>query len=226
MSDIHLHAEILPNIRQANLYASLNSPRNEHTRIEIGSDKKTVTVSHKEHSASVYLSTEINGLTQLDDPTGSDRELSARLALAHTVDLSSQSEISIGNGAPWSAKDLGPTARIRCRSCSVEVLLPNVRLQYKDLPSEHWAEMMELWHCHRPHDHTPQDTHETADCAANSKGYGSLTKLTASADTVYVDISTFLLAESSCTNIQVGSLQFLSTVWLLRSNMRPSLSCG
>lgn len=209
MSGIDIYAEILPNIRQASLYASLQTPKNEHTKIDIGSDKRTVTVSHQGQSATVHLPSEINGCTQLGPSAGSDKELSARLTLSNTADLSYLPETSFGSEAPWSARELSQKSRIRCRFCSVEFLLPTVDLLYKDLPSENWAEMMELWHCHKPHDHIAPDAQETAEAAANSKGYGSLTRLNTSTNTVFVDIATFLLAGSSCMNIQVGAALFL-----------------
>lgn len=202
---IYLYAEVLANIRQANFYASLQTQKNEHTRIDIASDKKTVTVSHDGEIASIYLPTEISGTAQVDIPIDRGKEMAARLELANIMDMPAQVETAFGSEGPWSAKDLSPTTRIRCRNCNVDLLRLETLLDIKDLPSENWAEMMDLWHCHKPQDAHTEDGEDLAQ-AANSKGYGSHTKLKASPGTALVDTASFLLAESSWTNIQVGQV--------------------
>lgn len=43
-----------------------------------------------------------------------------------------------------------------CSSCG-RTLISNPKLQ--DMPLEVWAEMMEFWHCHKPHDHSQAPAH-------------------------------------------------------------------
>ena len=198
MPMIYLYAEVLANIRQANLYASLKTHKNEHTKIEIASDKKTITVSHDGETASIYLPTEIGGTAEVNIPIDRGKEMTVRLELADIKNMPSL-ENTIGHEGPWGATDLSPNARFRCRVCEAELLTNEVPLQFRDLPNECWAEMMDFWHCHRPQHGAGQEAEEAAD----SKGYGSHTKLKANPGIAFVDTAYFLLAEQDCRNIQV-----------------------
>jgi ubiquitin-protein ligase E3 D len=202
MPIIYLYAEVLANIRQANLYASLETHKNEHTTINIASDKKTITVSHDGETASLYLPTEIKGTAEISIPVDRGKEMSVRLELADIKNMPSVETDAINEG-PWSASDLTSDTQLRCRTCEVELLTNESPLIFKDLPSEHWAEMMDIWHCHRPQDAVPGQEKDVED-AADSKGYGSATKLKAISGVAFVDIASFLFAAQSCRNIQVG----------------------
>lgn len=208
---IYLYVEVLANIRQANLYASLQTHKNEHTNINIASDKKTVTVSHDGETASIYLPTEIGGTAEVNIPTERGKEMSVRLELADIENMPSV-ENTTGDEAPWSANDLSADTQIRCRVCKAELLTNEVPLDFKDLPSEHWAEMMDIWHCHRPQDAEPSQEKDAAE-AADSKGYGSSTRLKVAAGVAFVDAASFLITEQSCRNVQVGSTVFSSGVF-------------
>lgn len=212
MPIIYLYAEVLANIRQANLYASLETHKNEHTKIEIASDKKTITVSHDGETASIYLPTEIRGTAKVNIPIERGKEMTVRLELADIKNMPCL-ENTIGHEEPWSANDLSPNASLRCRVCEAEFLSNEVPLQFKDLPNECWAEMMDFWHCHRPQ-HAASSQAEDAEEAADSKGYGSHTKLKATPGVAIVDTAYFLLAEQDCRNIQVRFMNFLQALFI------------
>ncbi|ERF71020.1 hypothetical protein EPUS_03300 [Endocarpon pusillum Z07020] len=200
MPMIYLYVEVLANIRQANLYASLETHKNEHTKIDIASDKKTITVSHDGESASIYLPTEIGGTAEVSIPVDRGKEMSVRLELADIMNMPCVGNTT-GDEAPWAANDLSPNTQLRCRDCKTEILTNELPLQFKALPSEHWAEMMDIWHCHRPQDIEPSQG-EDARQAADSKGYGASTKLKAAAGIAFVDTASFLFAEQSCKDVQ------------------------
>lgn len=109
------------------------------------------------------------------------------------------------DAAPWSSKDLPSGSELRCAAtrgpsegCDA-VIVPNDRiLQCKDLPSETWAEMMELWHCHKP------DEPHSHDTGSQSKGYSAASKLSVQTGTLLIDTLTFLLSQTDCTNIEVS----------------------
>lgn len=205
MPTIYLYAEVLANIRQANIYASLETDKNEHTKVDIASDKKTITVSHDGGTASIYLPTKISGTAEVNisvGPSGRAKEMTLRLELAEIENLRPV-EDTYGNDGPWSASDLDPNTRLRCCVCEAELLTNEVSLHFKDLPSEHWAEMMDIWHCHRPQDVEP-GRGKDAEAAADCKGYGSSTKVKAAHGIGFVDTASFLFAEKSCRNVQVG----------------------
>lgn len=228
MSMIYLYVEVLANIRQANFYASLETYKNEHTKIDIASDKKTITVSHDGETASIYLPTEIGGTAEVNIPVDRSKEMSVRLELADIMNMPSV-ENAPGDEAPWSANDLGLNTQLRCRECKTEILTNELPLQFKDLPSEHWAEMMDIWHCHKPQAVEP-DKGEDAGKAADFKGYGASTKLKAAAGIAFVDAAFFLFAEQSCKDVQVLSTILSNVVpctlhsrkWCLASTPCPS----
>lgn len=78
---------------------------------------------------------------------------------------------------------------------------------WKDLPSENWAEMMEFWHCHKPHDHDQRDPESLA-----SKGYGANNAISAQPGIGFVDLTSFLFAESDCDGLKV-SLITIATIF-------------
>jgi hypothetical protein len=55
---------------------------------------------------------------------------------------------------PINAEDFGEAAALRCQCDTVWLGRP---LAVKALPSEQWAELMDFWHCHKPHVHGGQD---------------------------------------------------------------------
>jgi hypothetical protein len=70
---------------------------------------------------------------------------------------------------------------------------------WKDLPSENWAEMMEFWHCHKPHDHDAKD-----EDSLGKKGYGASSAIAAQPSVGLVDQTSFLVSEVDCTGLLVS----------------------
>ncbi|KAF5022241.1 hypothetical protein F66182_5714 [Fusarium sp. NRRL 66182] len=84
--------------------------------------------------------------------------------------------------------------------CGNEFVAQNTINTWKDLPSENWAEMMEFWHCHKPHDHQHQDSESLA-----TKGYGANHAISAQQGTGFVDLTSFLFQESDCSGLKYSS---------------------
>ncbi|KAK7923369.1 hypothetical protein PG985_007440 [Apiospora marii] len=97
---------------------------------------------------------------------------------------------------PWSAQDLSPGSSVYCRGCQTVVVAEGKIETWKDLPSENWAEMMEFWHCHKPHDHEHHDDQGLA-----SRGYGANSRLSGQSGVGLVDLTSLLFAQSDCSNI-------------------------
>ena len=201
MSDIYLYAEILANIKQVSLYASLQTTKNEETKIDISSDRRVVTVLHDGQSANIFLPTGIAGSAEVTIPAEKKKELSIRLEIEDLAGLSSANGYQSQNDYPWLAEDLSVDTVIRCDNCEATLIEPGSISTWKDLPSEGWAEMMDLWHCHKPHEHGPDNT-EIA--MAGQKGYSASSRLMATKGTGLIDVSTFLLAPEDCHQIQVS----------------------
>jgi ubiquitin-protein ligase E3 D len=200
MSETYLYAEILAHIGQVSLYASLQSAKNEETRIKISSDRRMITVSHDGDKESMFLPTGIGGDAEVTIPAERKLDLSLRLELEDLAGLPSLDELKSQNEYPWLAEDLGVETSIRCQACELEIIKAGDILIWKNLPSEGWAEMMELWHCHKPHDgHTDSNRTE----AAGGKGYAPSSRIRAAEQTGLIDVSSFLFDTRDCHHVQV-----------------------
>ncbi|KAM0146171.1 hypothetical protein ACHAPG_011281 [Botrytis cinerea] len=192
-----IYAELLSNIRQISILAFLDTPSDSSTKAELSADGTLLALRHAEQDILLTLPGQVVSNSKLREfPLGS-LELSWRLPLAGDfqradVDITQTIE------APWSAKDMVPGEQLfECRRCSTTIVEPDRINEWRDLPSEGWAEMMDFWHCHKPSDHADHN-HETENLAS-TKGYGANTKFNAQPRIGYMDHSTFLLAETDCT---------------------------
>lgn len=200
MTKIFLYAEVLTNIRQVTLYASLETVSTaDETVLHLASDKKRVKVQQGDVTAGIYLPTEISGSADLTIAAGKKKEISVRLEIGDTSELLPRDDVANAIEVPWSAQDLSEKMTIHCKKCQGMVVKSGKITAWKDLPSENWAEMMDFWHCHKPHD---DNTNENA---AGSKGYASTSQLAISPGTGLIDTVSFLLHKTDCTGLKVSS---------------------
>lgn len=215
-SAITLYTEVLLHIRTVTLFASLRTNKNHTTRATLSTDGYTISVSHEGSTASIRLPIKAKGGRSdatLDLPASPDcKELSLRLQIAEEPgsDLFSgfRSEERKANIVPWDGANLNDMkgAKAACKQCG-EVVVPAGKVsEWRDLPSENWAEMMDFWHCHKPDEHHLHD-HETEETVAR-KGYAAGSKLSAVAGVGFVDLDNILLKDQDCPEVQVG-LSFL-----------------
>jgi hypothetical protein len=209
MSEIYLYAEILAHIGQISFYASLQTAQEDETRIEISSDRRIITVSHNGDKASMFLPTGVGGEADVTIPAERKLDLSLRLELEDLAGLPALDELKSQNEYPWLAEDLQVETSIRCKECEIEIIKPGDITTWKDLPSEGWAEMMDLWHCHKPHD---ERTHSDGTKAASGKGYAPSSRITAARKTGLLDISSVLIDSQDCHNIQVSNNETFPTL--------------
>jgi hypothetical protein len=101
--------------------------------------------------------------------------------------------------SPWSARTLTPEVQISCSNCQTTIVERGRVKVWKDLPSENWAEMMDFWHCHRPH--VPQ-SHDAQ--GALKKGYAADSKLALLPGVGMVDHGHFVLHPGDCVGVEVG----------------------
>ncbi len=197
---IVLYAEALTHIRQLTLHASLETEKNEHTKILLSSDKKIITALHDGESASIYLPTQISGTAHVTFPIEKRTEISTRLQIDDISQLDTAREDSGGVEVPWSATSLQADSSISCIQCDACVLSADKAVNWKDLPSENWADLMDFWFCHKPHGSgESSDEH-----AAEAKGFSTRSKVAASQGVGLVDTVSFLLSGQDCTNIEVS----------------------
>jgi hypothetical protein len=202
MPKIELYAELLTHIRTVNLVASLKTATNHETRIELSSDNQTITISHDGISASLRLPTRMvgGGTAAITLPPRPSKSLTLRLKVEETEPGLLQFEHSDENLVPWPATGMDDARGVACVRCGASLVKfgeDGVR-EWRDLPSENWAEMMDFWHCHKPHEHG-----EDGGEGVEGKGYAASSKLKAKQGTCFVGLSYFVLVEDDCENIKV-----------------------
>jgi hypothetical protein len=214
-SSITLYAELLLNIRTVTLFASLRTAHTRETKAQLSTDGHTITVSHEGESASIRLpiKTHGGGDAALAIPAHPpSKELSLRLQIEeqHGSELFAglQADDRNANLVPWDGASLNAMedATVLCKNCH-SVCIPSGRItQWRDLPSENWAEMMDFWHCHKPDEHHLHDhTHEDA---TGKKGYAAGNRLQATQGVGFVDLTSLLLHGQDCEGIKVGHGHF------------------
>ncbi|CEP24986.1 unnamed protein product [Cyberlindnera jadinii] len=61
--------------------------------------------------------------------------------------------MSLSTHYKWDAKFLASSSfQLHCRDCDSPILDSDDISSLNEMPSELWAEMMDFWHCHKPHD--------------------------------------------------------------------------
>ena len=225
-----MYAELLSNIRQISVIAALENACNSATKAELSSDGQHFLLHHDGKVNALVLPGVASASFRPQIPAPGTKELSWRLPLAGEPETP-----SVGStDAPWPARDLNENTEFLCRGCGEVLVAKGHMREWKDLPSENWAEMMDFWHCHKPTipkpsgpngaGHSPEDP-------AMSRGYGANTKFTAQPKIGFVDLTTMLLAEVDCHGVEVrdsflcSNFMSLSVIprWVLRR--RPSQLC-
>ncbi|KAL1841388.1 hypothetical protein VTJ49DRAFT_7118 [Mycothermus thermophilus] len=206
-----LYAELLVNIRQISIGASLDSPSDASTQISLSADGRTVNLAHRGQTARLILpgKAAVGGtLLPIQERQKGSTSLSWRLP-ADGASLPPSHRQTGVEDIPWSATDLAPTSGVACRHCGADVVPSGSVKVWKDLPSENWAEMMEFWHCHKPdhhhhHHHGNGDDRDsgTADeQSLASRGYGASSAIQAQESVGFVDLTSLLFAETDCRNL-------------------------
>ncbi|KAL8795588.1 MAG: hypothetical protein Q9195_002009 [Heterodermia aff. obscurata] len=150
MGVISLYAELLLNIRQVTVFVTLPTTVNDQTQIELSPNRMSLLVNHNGEQSVFDLPSRTASSADIKLPTAQVKELSFRLSmsredLAAGADGKNRGDISI-----WPASALSSTSQFACRTCK-NIIVQDGITTWKDLPSENWAEMMDLWHCHKPH---------------------------------------------------------------------------
>lgn len=208
-----IYAELLSNIRQVSVGCTLPTPTSTGTRATIAPDGWSLTVVHDGLNETVQLPERIAPLSQL--PIKSlGVSLSWRLPLA-APSTGRARPASSEDAVPWSAIDLEIGSAVLCRTCGSTIVEAGALQVWKDLPSENWAEMMEFWHCHKPHSHE----HDNNEEHLANRGYGASSRIGAQPGVGFIDLTSFLLADSDLVTSSV------SVPFLLIPSARTSYHC-
>ncbi|WEW58583.1 HECT-type E3 ubiquitin transferase [Emydomyces testavorans] len=212
-----LYAELLPNISQITVYASLpdccsgDNPLQGVT--ELLPSREEISLSYHEQKECLRLPARVSpkaldmfpfNLSRSDEQkicAMKQNEFSFRLHTDET-DQAVVPRLCSSIQIPWSAKEMCSGTRVKCRACGNMFLEPHSASQmvWKDLPSAHWAELMDMWHCHKP---DPEDGKQhNDDESAAAKGYGVGNHTVCQADTVLLDVMNFYVAEANCVGLE------------------------
>ncbi|KAK6199713.1 atp4 subunit B of the stator stalk of mitochondrial F1F0 ATP synthase [Pestalotiopsis sp. IQ-011] len=198
---IILYAELLKNIRQVSVGCSLPSDCTSYTEASLSADSQQLTVHHVGEECTLRLPAAVSAPRKLRLSDG--KHLSWRLPLAEAAppgrEPYSQPESEV---VAWSAAQLPRGGAVQCRGCRTTVVRELLIGDWKDLPSENWAEMMEFWHCHKPdtegHDHGQA---EESQAHLAGRGYGANSRIAGQSKIGLVDLTSLLFSEEDCTNL-------------------------
>lgn len=202
---ISVYAELLSNIRQVTVGVTLPSPSDASTSAEVVDGGRRLRVRHQGHSEDLELPATVTTSAALAVSKAASAEQSWRLPVS-PAEASATRFSPEDQAVPWDSTDIKVGSAICCRGCGSAVVQGGKIGSWKDLPSENWAEMMEFWHCHKPTDHG-----EHEDEALANRGYGANGAITAQPSVGFVDITSFMFAESDCDGLLVslvGGLPF------------------
>ncbi|KAL7912030.1 ubiquitin-conjugating enzyme E2-binding protein [Trichoderma velutinum] len=192
---ISIYAELLSNIRQVSVRVTLPSPSDATTKAEILDDGRRIQIYHHGEVRALDLPATVLVRSTIPIPDNSSQDLTWRLPVPATetqlTRFSAESQ-----SIPWNSTDLNPGSCICCRHCNYIIVQRDRIKSWKDLPSENWAEMMEFWHCHKPHDHEHHDGENLS-----KRGYGANSAITAQPEVGFVDLTSFMFSESDCDGL-------------------------
>lgn len=195
---IYLYAEILTHIRQLTLHASLQTEKEEGTKLDVSTDKKVISVTHDGETQKLYLPTQISGDAQITFPLQKKTEIAARVQIEDEHDWKCMINNEIE--APWMAAGMTTNTAIQCRYCEAGIVTAGAIKLWKDLPSENWADLMDFWFCHKPH----EEGQDHAQDAATAKGFSSKSRLAVTAGIGMADLISLVLHADDCSNVKVS----------------------
>lgn len=205
---IHLYAEHLQNIRTVSVQACLATHSNNATKATLSADGSTLSLTHEGQSVSIRLPVNVpsgHNDTTLHIPAAppSSKELTFRLSLEEkpgsNSNLPSERTGTPSTVVPWMAQDLSPQTEICCATCNTVLMVRGTVRQWKDLPSEGWAEMMDFWHCHKP-----DVPHNQGHNGSTARGISANSKLAVQQGIGLVGPLHLLLAHEDCQGLSVG----------------------
>ena len=228
-TNFKLYAEYLPNLRQINVFATLPSPSWKWTRA-FKILPKTLKVYHRigpadeddlEVSMSLpyflkeahYAEYDVAAIFQLPVSKGTSHLFWRLDADRSSPSTMQQRFLGTNSMENWSERVLKSGARVACAKC-FHPLTKGVNA-WKNLPSGGWADMMDLWHCHKP-DVPRQSTKG----AGSTKGYAAAKTLKPSEDCALVDVGSFYFAQGQLLDLEVMILPFVHAL-PLSTNIGP-----
>ncbi|ODV80704.1 uncharacterized protein CANTADRAFT_4718 [Suhomyces tanzawaensis NRRL Y-17324] len=156
------YSEYLPRINSISVLVDFDDQTvADITKIEASALQLGITT--KKNHYSITLPTPITNALKLTNLKSTTQKcLSVTMAVPSSVPkpVGEAQSFMAQNSTKWSCKDLqqktpvdGNNQRIftfSCGNCDVP-LVQSSDFKFMDMPSEFWYEMMDFWHCHKPH---------------------------------------------------------------------------
>ncbi|KAL8641571.1 MAG: hypothetical protein Q9226_008617 [Calogaya cf. arnoldii] len=215
MTETSIYAELLLNIRQITVVASLPSAYNNATRVTLSEDRQSLSVIHDGRNTTIRLPAPVRSEIHPTVAPGSTTALSFRLPIMdEDANTMTSTDYTHAPKSLWSAASMGPMATVACRFCRTLLVKEQVR-SWKDLPSENWAEMMDFWHCHKPD--TDDDVCHKQD--AGRKGYGAASSIRPTDGVGLVDVTSLHLTQGDC-NVTISEDPVMLKKFVIQSELR------
>lgn len=208
---IIIYAELLTNLRQVTVKAVLPSVADSSTEAKVVGGGKALLVKHGEQVQELQLPARIAADGPLPVSRGQLKDLTWRIPIARD-ELQGGHFVAEQQPLPWTAVDLVAGSPISCRACNMEIVANGGINEWKDLPSEGWAEMMEFWHCHKPVDHDHAHDHATDEDHLTKRGYGANSAISSRPGTGFIDLMSFMLSATDCQSLLVRSHTYTASV--------------
>ncbi|KAI1344632.1 ubiquitin-conjugating enzyme E2C-binding protein [Xylariaceae sp. FL0016] len=189
-NQILIYAELLSNIRQVTVACSLPTPSSSGTKAIISTDGQQLLVVHDGARQSLTMPERVSAPSMLPIPQPGTTNLAWRLPLGTAT--TARPALTPEAATPWSAQDVQPGSGVRCGACDATIVATDVLREWKNLPSENWAEMMEFWHCHKPQIRK----HDDGEGHLQSRGYGATSRIAAQSAVGFVDLTSFMLSDT------------------------------
>lgn len=219
-----IYAEFLPKLGRISVVIHLPTPSTHLTKALISADAERLLVYHEGQTTELTLPVRSSLAGEHlpgEIPPGLDK-MSWRL-IPRRDELAAGPTSSLGaveEVVPWSAADLQPHVDVVCRRCETVIVTGGKLKEWKDLPSENWAEMMEFWHCHKPttnghggaggangHGSNGQgarDDKRASEGELASRGYGAASAIVAQEGVGFVDLTRMLFHSQDARCLMVS----------------------
>lgn len=207
-----LYAEFLPKLGRISIVIHLPTPSTYLTKALVSDDARRLLVYHEGATTELVLPVKTalkNEHLPGEIPPGLD-EMSWRL-VPHKSEVAAAGFGRSGFDAgavPWSAVDLKPHVDVTCRTCGTVFISKDNLKEWKDLPSENWAEMMEFWHCHKPTNNTKngqENGKQTTEDQQTSRGYGANSAIGSQKGVGFVDLTKMLFHGDDFQELMVSN---------------------
>lgn len=218
----NIYAELLPRLGRISVVIHLPTPSTYKTKVLVSNDASRLIVYHEDVTTELRLPARTRVSVGEHLPGEIRRGLDKMSWRLVSVPEDAQSAMSANDAVPWSASQLKPGLHITCRACNDVIVAEDTIKVFKDLPSENWAEMMELWHCHKPtelpsvangpdasngsngHEEKESGQEKASETDLASRAYGANSAIVAQMGTGFVDMMTMLFYGDDCRCLMVS----------------------